>query len=99
VKRLTIYEPVDFSEDSFTERGERVYKNMKLELHLFGRPPMVRVITCDTGIGITEEWIEDTITGAVKALEKDYPQDQFKVVRVKGNHILIEYAGTKGRVN
>ena len=99
MKFLTVYEPVDFTEESTTERGERVYKFMKIEFYPFGRPPIVRVLTCDKGIGITEEWIEETIQGGLAALAKDYPQDEYKVVRVKTNHILIEYAGTKGPVN
>ena len=99
MRRLTVYEPVDFSEESTTERGERVWKTLKIEFHPFGRPPIVRVITCDKGIGITEEWIEDTIQGASAALKKDYPMDEYTVERVKPNHIIFKYSQTKGPVN
>jgi len=99
VKRLTVYEPVDFSEDSFTERGERVWKTLKIEVHAFGRPPLSRVLKCDRGIAITEEWIEGTIKDGFAALKRDFPMDEFTVERVKPNHIIFKYKQTKGPVN
>ena len=98
--KITVPQPVEFSDDSFTERGERVYKTLRITFHPFGLPnPIERVITCEKGIGITEEWIEDTIKGCLEALEKDYPTDSFVVERTKPNDIRFVYAGARGVVN
>jgi hypothetical protein len=95
---LPLHEVVDFEEGAFTERGEKVYKSCRITFKpLFGNP-MTRTFKCDPGIGITEEWIEDTIAGCLSALAKDYPMDAFKVTRKQPNDILFEYEGTKGPI-
>lgn len=90
VKRITAYEPVEFSDDSYTERGERVWKTLRID---FPFSNVNRVLTCDKGIGITEEFIEDTIKGCLEALQKDFPLETFSVTRVKPNHIRFDQAG------
>jgi hypothetical protein len=96
--RIPAFDVVEFSEDSYTERGERVYKTMRVTLKpLFDRP-FVKVLRCDKGIGITEEWIEDTIKGLWQALDRDYPTDEFRLVRHAPNDVSFEYCGTKGAV-
>lgn len=92
MKRITIYDPVEFSDDSFTERGERVWKTLRIELPWRN---LNRVIKCDKGIAITEEFIEDTIKGCLEALEKDFPFETYSVVRVKPNHIRFELSGSR----
>lgn len=99
MKRLTIYEPVEFSEDSYTERGEKVYKTMEVVFVPPAGERIRRVIECPTGIGITEEYIEQTILGCLEALEKDFPNDQYHAVRVAPNRVRFEYAGVRGVVN
>ena len=88
MKRLTIYEPVEFSPESRTERGERVYTSVRFRVD-----PKIchleRVLPCDKGIGITEEWIEDAIVGCLSALEKDFPYVKFSVVRIAPNDIFF----------
>lgn len=98
-RRIAEFDVVEFSPDSYTERGERVYKNMRVTLKPLFDAPFVKVIQCDKGIGITEEWIEDTIKGLWSALERDYPTDEFRLVRHSPNDVSFEYAGTKGVVN
>ena len=100
IKRgVPAFDVVEFSPDSYTERGERVYKVMRVTLKPCFDKPVVKVIQCDKGIGITEEWIEDTIKGVFAALDKDYPMDDFKLVRHAPNDVSFEYAGAKGPVN
>lgn len=98
MKRLIIHEPVEFSDDSYTERGERVYKTMEFTLTYPGKNPIVRVVNCPKGIGITEEYIEDTIQGCLKALALDYPDDVYEVIRNAPNRILFNYVGFRGIV-
>jgi hypothetical protein len=97
-KRIPAFDIVEFFEGATTERGEKVYKTMRVTLKPLIGFPITKVLTCDQGIGITEEWIEDTIKGVFEALDKDYPMDQFKLVRHKPNDVSFEYAGTKGVV-
>jgi len=98
--RLSIPVPVEFSDESFTERGEKVFKTLELGFKPFGSAMEIkRVLACDKGIGITEEWIEETVKGCLEALAKDYPFDAFRVVRHKPNQISFEYAGTRGVVH
>jgi hypothetical protein len=98
-RRIKDFDVVEFSEESTTERGEKVYQNMEVTFHPFGLSSIKRVISCDKGIGITAEWIEDTIQGCLEALHKDYPQDVFKVVRHQPNQVSFEYVGARGVVN
>ena len=99
-RRLPAFDVVEFFEGATTERGEKVYRNMRVTFKPFGVPQEIkRVISCDKGIGITEEWIEETIQGLTEALEKDYPNDVFKIVRHAPNDIEFEYAGSRGGVN
>lgn len=97
-KYLTIPEIVPFKEDSLTERGERVYTHLRIELIRPWAKGYDKVIQSDSGVGFTEEWIEETIKGCLEGLEKDFPNDSYKVVKVKPNHIRFEYVGAKGRV-
>lgn len=99
MKRLTVYQPTEFSSDTWTERGERVYKVLRITFKPQFGPPIVRVIACDKQVGITEEWIEDTLVGAFEALEKDYPADKFELDVHKPNDVTIRYSGMKGMVN
>jgi hypothetical protein len=98
-KYLIVPEIVPFKEESLTERGERVYTTVKIELLYCGGVRHERVLKADAGLGFTEEWIEDTIRLALEALEKDYPNEVYKEVRVKPNYIRFEYVGPKGMVN
>lgn len=95
---LTTYEPQEFSDDSYTERGEKVYKTLRVVVRPLGAPPVERVLTCDKGVGITEEWIEDTISGCEKALEKDFPADRFQLLRHSPNDVEFLYAGVRGAI-
>jgi hypothetical protein len=97
-RRLPAFEVIDFDEGSFTDRGEKVYKTCRIVFKPLLGPPYKKVFQCDPGIGITEEWIEETIQGSLAALHKDYPWEIFEVVRHKPNDIVIEYSGTKGIV-
>lgn len=92
MKRITAYEPIEFSDDSFTERGERVWKTLRIE---FPWQNVDRFLKCDKGIGITEEFIEDTIKGCLEALQKDFPLETFSVTRVKPNWIRFDQSGTR----
>jgi hypothetical protein len=98
-RRLAQMEVIDFVEGSTTERGEKVYKSLRITFRPCFGSPYIRVFQCDKGIGITEEWIEDTIKGCMEALAKDYPMDSFSLVRIKSNDIAFNYAGTRGVVN
>lgn len=97
-KFLTIPEIIPFKEDSLTERGERVYTHLKIELIRPWGKPFEKVIQAENGIGFTEEWIEDTTKGCLTQLEKDFPTDFYKVVYVKPNHVRFEYVGPRGMV-
>lgn len=98
--RIPSFDVVEFFEGATTERGEKLYRNMRVTFKPFGYPEEIkRVICCDKGIGITEEWIEETIAGLSEALEKDFPQDVFEIVRHKPNDIEFRYSGAKGVVN
>jgi hypothetical protein len=97
--RIPAMEVVDFVEGSTTERGEKVYKSLRITFKPCFGAPYVKVFQCDPGIGITEEWIEDTVLGCMEALAKDYPMDAFNIVRIKPNDISFEYSGTRGVVN
>jgi hypothetical protein len=94
--RFVIPEVVEFSDDSTTERGEKIYKHLEITLHSFGETPIRRVIKADAGLGFTEEYIEETIQGGLKALEADYPNYKFRVVRDKPNQIRLVYDGVRG---
>ena len=98
-KRLPEFEVTDFQEGTLTERGEKVYKTLRIRFRPMFGLPYTKVFQCDPGIGITEEWIEDTVKGCLEALDKDYPMDQFKTVRHRPNDISFEYIGSKGTVN
>lgn len=101
-RRLPQYEAVEFSTESYTERGERVYKTLRISFKPRFDMLVVRVLKCDPQTGITEEWIEDTIVGCFDALAKDYPDDDFRLVVHRPNDVSIEYSGPKGtrdRVN
>jgi hypothetical protein len=95
-RRIQAFDVVPFEEGSTTERGEKVYKCFEVVLMpLFG-DPIKRVITLPEGVGITEEWIEDTIIGMQKALEKDFPHDRYELKRLAPNRVKFEYAGSRG---
>jgi hypothetical protein len=85
-------------DEAFTERGERVYKTLEITVYPPDFNPVRKVIQCERGVGFTEEWIEDTIQGALQALAKDFPNDVYKVNRLKPNQISLEYAGVQGLV-
>jgi hypothetical protein len=97
--KITVPEFVDFDEEATTERGEKVYKSLEVIFKPLGGFPLRKILKCDTGIGITEEFIEDTIIGCMKALEIDFPNDLFKVIRLKPNQIVFQYVGARGLVN
>lgn len=97
MKRLTYFEPVEFSDESLTERGERVYTTLRITTLPPSSKSVSRTIKADKGLGFTEEWIEETVQGCLQALEKDFPAAQFKVVRTKPNDIRLEYAGVRMR--
>lgn len=92
-------EIVEFSDDAFTERGEKVYKTLEMTVNIFGGTPIKRVVRADDGIGFTEEWIEETVQGALEQLKKDFPNDVYRVLRLRPNQIVFEYAGVTGLVN
>lgn len=98
-KRLPEFEVVDFIEGVTTERGEKVYKSLRISFKPCFGNPYVKVFQCDPGIGITEEWIEDTVKGCMEAMAKDYPMDSFNIVRHKINDVSFEYSGSRGVVN
>jgi hypothetical protein len=98
MKYRIVPEIVPFKEDSFTERGERVYSHLEVTMVPPIGKPVQNVIKADPGIGFTEEYIEDFIKDGLAALEKDFPSYEFKVVKVKPNQIRLEYAQFKGRV-
>src|SRR5208283_2887393 len=95
-RRLPAMEAVEFSGDVWTERGERVYKTLRITLKPRVGFAVCKVLQCENAIGITEEWIEDTIVGCFDALEKDYPADDFKLIVHRPNDVSIEYCGSKG---
>lgn len=97
--KLPISEVVSFSDEALTERGERVYTTLQITAYPPAANPITKVIKCENGIGFTEEWIEETIRGALEALAKDFPNDSYRVVRNKANQITLEYAGVTGLVN
>lgn len=97
-KFLTIPELVPFRDDVLTERGERVYTHLQIDLIPPYGKPMKRVIKCEAGVGFTEEWIEDTIKGCLENLQKDYPDQVYKVTKVKPNQLRFEYLGPRGMV-
>ena len=99
MKYLRIPEIVPFSDEQFTERGERVYTMLQITVTPAGCNPIKKVIEADPGMGFTEEWIEDTIVGALEKLELDFPNDVFEIVRHKPNVIALEYKGARGLVN
>jgi hypothetical protein len=98
-KYLSIPEIIPFKDDSFTERGERVYTHLDVTVVYANRRSFHKVVKADKGIGFTEEWIEDTCQKGIEALERDFPDDVYKVVKVKPNVIRFEYVGPKGMVN
>lgn len=94
--RLQPLEVLEFSEDSWTERGERVWKTLKITCHIEGLPePIERVLACSPELGITEPFIEDTVAGALAALARDYPHAIFEVERPVPNHIVLRWAGVR----
>ena len=97
-KYRIVPEVVPFSDESLTERGERVYKTLEIAAFPPGATPLKRVIQADPGMGFTEEWIEETIQGGLENLRKDFPNDVYRVVRVRPNQIRLEYAGVAGMV-
>ena len=97
-KFLIVPEIVPFKEDALTERGERVYTTVKFELVYASGNRFSRVIEADQGIGFTEEWIEESIVSALKAIEMDFPEEVYKTVRVKPNYIRFQYVRPKGMV-
>lgn len=97
-KFFIIPEIVPFKEDALTERGERVYSTFKVELIYTNGRRFERVIETEAGIGFTEEWIEETIQLALKAIEKDFPEEFYKTIRVKPNWVRFQYVGPRGMV-
>ena len=95
-RRITTFEAVEFSTETWTEHGERVYKTLRVTMKPQFGIPIVKVLQCDPQTGITEEWIEDTIVGCFDALERDYPTDDFKLIVHRPNDVSIEYCGPKG---
>ena len=91
-------EIVPIKEGARTERGERVYTYLEIVVYPPAANPIKRVLQADPGIGMTEEYIEDTIQGCLAALKKDFPNDVYRVVRVKPNVIRFEYTGVAGLV-
>ena len=99
MKTLRINEVVPFREEQYTERGERVYTSMQITLVYPTGNTYRRIIDADRGMGFTEEYIEETIEGGLKALERDFPDDEYEVERKKPNVIVLKWARTKGKVN
>jgi hypothetical protein len=97
-KYRIVPEIVEFQEGAETERGEKVYSTLEMTVFPPAANPIHRVIRAEKGIGFTEEWIEETVQGALDALKVDFPNDAYKVVRVKPNQIRLEYAGVTGMV-
>lgn len=97
-KYLSIPEIIPFKDDSLTERGERVWTQLKIELIRPWGKPYERVIQCEAGVGFTEEWIEDTTRECLEKLNLDLPTDEYRVVMIKPNHARFEYVGPKGMV-
>jgi hypothetical protein len=97
-KYRIIPEIVAFEPGASTERGEKVYRTLEITVFPPAAAPLKRVIQADPGLGFTEEWIEETIQGGLENLRKDFPNDVYKVVRVKPNQIRLEYAGVAGLV-
>jgi hypothetical protein len=95
-RRIPAMEAVEFSTDCWTERGERVYKTLRISLKPRFDVAITKIIQCDKQVGMTEEWIEDTLQGCFAALERDYPDDDFKLIVHKPNDVTIQYAGPKG---
>jgi hypothetical protein len=85
-----------------TEQGEPVYEFMEITAYPPGLDPIKRVLYPDRRadcIGFTESFIEETVAGALKALERDFPEDIYEAVRHRPNVISLEYKGVKGPVN
>lgn len=95
-RRMQEFDVVEFSDECWTERGERVYKTLRINLKPQFDLPVTKVIQCEKGIGMTEEWIEETLQGCFAALDRDYPMDDFKLIVHRPNDVSIEYAGPKG---
>jgi hypothetical protein len=93
-----VNELVPYHEGALTERGEKVYSHLEIKLIPASGTRFIRVIRADNGIGFTEEWIEDTIAGALLKLELDYPTDAFEILRHAPNEVEFRYIGSRGVV-
>ena len=98
MKTRTVKQLVPFHEGATTERGEKVYSHLEIKLIPASGTRFIRIIRADNGIGFTEEWIEDTIAGALEKLYQDFPYDSFEVIRHSPNEVEFQYAGVRGVV-
>lgn len=95
-RRFIPMEVIDFSEDSWTDRGERVFKTLRVTCVMeVVNQSIDKVIACDNGLGMNETFIEDTIQGALAGLSIDFPHAEFAIERPLPNHIIFRWSGTR----